>query len=566
MPTEYILYLFIFPSLSVGCHPGKKTAQQQDATRLHYRAVEGETFMLPCINSSPTVWSRTGEGGEEYKGHSFDCGKAFLAEAKHSGKYTDLTSGSKLIFHLQVEKLSVGCYQPGEKSHVTLRLTAGGKLTCPGLKCSNNTDVLWYKGDKTKSCVDNGELQFKPVRERDGGVYFCDRRLREENITWTLRRAVSVTVTPRSSPSSPPTILNNSEPEEVELGLPYNLTCKVSFEYEEGFSPKVLWYMNYNGNTENTTLLPSEELHPQREILEELKIIQVSIIKKVTPQHLNHTYTCSTSNAVGNSSITIKLKRRNKAKWPCLVGHAVVSFLVVAGLGGIVHLKRLELEIIYRSYFQYGKHDTEKKQFDVFLSYAWSPLLADVTKSWTLSSRSGSFKNEEACQSITELFSTDDGEATQRPLEVLLPKVLEDQWGYRLCLLDRDMLPGGAYTNDVVLAIERSRMLICVLSADYLTNSNAVFVLESGIQALLQKRALKLLLIWTSGASGSLMEADPPLPTLVRKALRVLPSLKWSSSKPARSKSNFWGSLRKAMPNIDSEAGFSHAAPMIKLC
>lgn len=40
----------------------------------------------------------------------------------------------------------------------------------------------------------------------------------------------------------------------------------------------------------------------------------------------------------------------------------------------------------------------------------------------------------------------------------------------------------AVYTSDVVLAIQRSRMLICLLSAEYLSNNNAIFVLESGVQ------------------------------------------------------------------------------------
>lgn len=40
----------------------------------------------------------------------------------------------------------------------------------------------------------------------------------------------------------------------------------------------------------------------------------------------------------------------------------------------------------------------------------------------------------------------------------------------------------SAYTNDVVLAVERSQMLICVLSAEYLSNTHAVYILESGLQ------------------------------------------------------------------------------------
>ncbi|XP_022064006.2 interleukin-18 receptor accessory protein-like [Acanthochromis polyacanthus] len=575
MPTEYVLFLLIFPSLSVGCcgSQWENKAHQRDTTHLHYRAVEGETFTMPCIISSnqKTKWLRTGQGGEENKDPPYPCGTTILAERKLSANYTDLTRKRILVLEV-VEKPTSRCFQPEKKRGVTVLLAVGGKLTCPDFTCSNNTDVTWYKDyipvNTFDSCEEEGVLRLCQVREAHQGLYFCDRRTREGNVTWMLRRPVLVKVGPRSTQSYPPRITypvdNNME--EVELGLPYNLTCEVFFPLEIEFFPKVVWYVNYNGNKENMTLLPLEEPIKKREIHEEIKITQISIIKEVTPQHLNHMYTCSTQNTDGSSSVTIKLKRKIKVIWPCLVAYPIVCFLMLAMLGGILHLKRLELQLIYKSYFQYGNHDTDEKQFDVFLSYVRSPSPVKTSEGFSLSSKSGSSKDVEACQSTADLLSTDDAESTQGLLEMLLPQVLEDQWGYRLHLLDRDPLPGGAYTNDVVLAIARSRMLICVLSADYLTSSNAVFELESGVQALLQKSAPKLLLIWTSGASGSLNQVDPPLPALVQKALRVLPSLTWSSSKPATAESKFWRSLRKAMPHAGSETGFSHTASSTKLC
>ena len=59
----------------------------------HYRAVEGEIFMMPCLKCvnriMEVVWSRTGEGREDANEQPpFVCGRKVLAEAKHSGKYT----------------------------------------------------------------------------------------------------------------------------------------------------------------------------------------------------------------------------------------------------------------------------------------------------------------------------------------------------------------------------------------------------------------------------------------------------------------------------------------------
>ncbi|TNM90922.1 hypothetical protein fugu_003211 [Takifugu bimaculatus] len=206
-------------------------------------------------------------------------------------------------------------------------------------------------------------------------------------------------------------------------------------------------------------------------------------------------------------------------------------------------MKWLELQLIFRSYFQFGNHSRAEKEFDVFLSFVWPRK----------SSPSPPGTHDEGCTN-SNLLNWEKGGATERPLEALLPQVLEE-WGHRLCLLERDVLPGGVYANDVVLSIQRSRMLICVLSADYLSNTDAVFILESGIQALLLKSTTKLLLIWTNKASAGKIKPDPPLPLLVQKALKVLPSLDWTSGNSERRTGNFWRSLKKLLPS-DNMSGY----------
>ncbi|XP_034076972.1 LOW QUALITY PROTEIN: interleukin-18 receptor accessory protein-like [Gymnodraco acuticeps] len=493
MQTGYILGLLSLPIFLEGCcpknHQVKITGVQPQQ---HYRAVEGEIFWMPCIQSlnqhKQKVWSRTGEGDEG--NHGIPCETLFH-------------SGSKTFWKV------LEMYTPVSS---------------------------WQGRD---SCVDEtGRLHLCQVYKEDTSVFFCNRKIIDQGLTWTLRRALNHQVTLPGLIG--PVALRRMKWSLVRVSTchSHTLVCEASFITEKTLS--VGWYMNYGGNLENMTLLPMEE--EKKWDSTQTKVSRDAIIEKVTLQHLNHTYTCIAKNSVGNSTGTIKLKKKIKVHFPSLVGYPFASLLLISGLGIILHMKWLEIQLIYRSRVQHGKHDKDEKEFDVFLSFVWSPS-TDLEGVLTLSAQKG--PHEEACLSSMDLLNTEEGKST---LEVLLPRVLEDQWGYRLCLLERDVLPGGAYTNDVVLAIRRSQMLICVLSADYLSNSNALFVLESGVQALLQNTALKLLLIWTTRDSAALIQPDPPA-SMVKRALKVLPSLDWSSGKTARTTSSFWRSLRKAMPS-----------------
>ncbi|TMS13338.1 Interleukin-18 receptor accessory protein [Larimichthys crocea] len=241
---------------------------RQNITTYYYRAVEGEMFMMPCFKNEngveEVVWSMTGEGREGNDRPCFHCQWKFLAEEKHSGKYTCLTRN--LSFHLQVVKRSLECSQPKESSQL-LFVGIGGGINCPGCICSNNTEtnVTWYKGTTAVStwnrstCGKNGSLYFCKVDPRDTGLYFCDRQMIEQGIKLTVRRAVNVTVI--SCERRPPNITypDVNKTEEVELGQSHTLTCEINFPFEAKFSPVVQWYMHYGGNIEDMTLLSMEK-------------------------------------------------------------------------------------------------------------------------------------------------------------------------------------------------------------------------------------------------------------------------------------------------------------------
>ncbi|XP_054626631.1 interleukin-18 receptor accessory protein-like isoform X2 [Dunckerocampus dactyliophorus] len=573
MQTGYILFFFVFPIFSEGCcvknYQHTKKGPPVYTAKQRYRVVEGEKFIMPCTDKK-VKWSKVTKD-QERQNEGFDCGSVFLIKTKHSGNYTLLSS--EMFLHLQVlRERHLPCYK-AEEGGVMLRVGAGGKIPCPGLTCTNSTDFTWYKvrhkgtfvftrqhlnnscvffqGNRRvseqhrASCEKNGLLHLCTVSHYDTGLYFCDKHFIEQGLQWTFRRAVNVTAIPYEKANDSPRITSphGNTTEEVELGGPHTLTCQVHFPFEINFSAQVQWYNNYRGNTDNKTLLHTESQQRQKVTFKEFMVTERALIQQVTELHLNNTYTCIATNSVGNRSVTVKLKRTIKVKWPSLVGYPVAGLLLVAGLVIVLHVKWLELQLIYMSRFQHGKADDEEKDFDVFLSYVWTTPCAEASA--TLSSLSGPHLKDY----LSALDLSFEGESgNQTPPEVLIYKVLEDLWGYRLCLLERDMLPGGAFTNDVVHALRRSQILICVISDDYLSNSDAVFVLESGIQVLLQSSALKILLIWTSKRPTSFIQPYSPLPSVVQRALKVLPSLDWPSGKAGRATSNFWRSLRKALP------------------
>ncbi|XP_057694753.1 interleukin-18 receptor accessory protein-like isoform X1 [Corythoichthys intestinalis] len=532
MRDGYILLFWVFPVFLEGCcekHKQRDKGPFINMREQHYRVVEGEMFVMPCTNKEVTKYEMRENGGLY-----FHCGREFLTKVEHSGNYT-LVNG-RMSLQLQVlEKQRYPCYNTKEEN-VELLAGAGGTIPCPGFNCSLGASVTWYKGNKSvseqrrTSCVENGDLHLCPVRHVDTGRFFCDQHFTEQGIHWILKRPVTVMAKLYENPPRITKPIDNTT-DEVELGKPHTLTCEVHFPFEVKFPPQVRWYVNHREDGDNRTLFHSENPHVERVEYSICKVTHNIFIQEVTALHLKNTYTCMAKNSFGKHSVTIKLKRKVHEKWLLLFVYPIASLALVAGMAIVLHVKWLELKLIYITRFQRGKADADEKEFDVFLSYVWTrPQL--------------SLSGQGPSQELSDYSSISD----LRPPEVMIPMVLEDLWGYRLCLLERDMLPGEAYTNDVVRAIRRSQILICVVSAEYLANSNAVFVLESGIKVLLQSSPLRILLIWMNRTSAFSLEADSPLPSVVQRALKVLPSLDWKSGHSARVSSKFWRSLRKALP------------------
>ncbi|XP_020843550.1 interleukin-18 receptor accessory protein isoform X1 [Phascolarctos cinereus] len=403
------------------------------------------------------------------------------------------------------------------KNELYLLIGSTDSVPCPGVNCEGDLqrqDITWYKNGMLCPYWKDTNIIFDEIFEQDHGVYVCDYN-QSINSTWWIVRAVVEVKTIVKNTSLAPIIANPTNDQgtlEVELGLPLTLECKVCFGQERNFNPVVKWYVE-------DAELNREELKPENisidNQVERQTIYYTACLKQVTKKDLQKTFICFAQNSVGNTTWTIKLKQKRGVLFTYILFGTTITLVVILLTSAFIYRYWVEIVLLYRTYQAKDETLGDRKEFDAFVSYA---------KQDSFDSLDSSSLNEES-------FAVD-----------LLPKVLEKKYGYTLCLFERDVIPGGAYTEDIVKIIKQSRRVICVLSPSYVS-SPTVFELQAAVNLALEDQTLKLILI-----KFSPFKEPDSLPHRVKKALNVLPTITWRSSKSAPSNSRFWNCVRYHMP------------------
>ncbi|NWJ07748.1 I18RA protein, partial [Crypturellus undulatus] len=427
----------------------------------------------------------------------------------------------KLILEVQT-KSEANCTDYGMN---TLHLLAGSgnSIVCPGTKCYSpikNPDVKWYK-DGRKVMFQNqrpslkfnhNEIRLISTYYKDAGTYVCDYTLVDNNTKWTVRTIVTVEVIAKNT-IHPPNILYPSAVMilEAELGEPLELKCVVQFGFARGSLQKVIWKRDNEENT-NEKLEQETSIHPND--LKGSILHHVAKLEEVTERDLKSNFTCFAQNAVGNATAVIRLKRKQRVFLLYVLCSAISTLFAFLVCVAFVYQHWIEIVLIYRSYLVQDETIEDGKEFDAFVSYA----------------------KLDCSESESTLISEEEF-----ALE-LLPDILENKYGYKLCLLERDILPGGAYTDDVVTAIRQSRRAIIILSPAYISGPS-IFELQAAVNCALEDKKIKLLLV-----KFQAFQEPETLPPVVKKALRILPVITWKSSISAFPDKKFWKYMRYHMP------------------
>ncbi|XP_049552034.1 interleukin-18 receptor accessory protein isoform X3 [Orcinus orca] len=409
-------------------------------------------------------------------------------------------------------------------SHEQLLLLGSmDSIYCPGLSHQSDTqspEVTWYQNGKLLSEKRSNPIKVDDVYDHHQGTYVCDHTQSDNSSSWTVRAVVRVKTIVKNTNLKPDILDPIKDTLEVELGKPLTLNCTARFGFEINFKPVIRWYVK---DSDQEWEVPTPEGRSVKSTLKNEVIERVVFLKEVTQSDLRRKFICFAQNSIGNTTQSIQLKEKKGVVFLYILLGTVMALAGVLTTGALFYMYWIEIVLLYRTYQNKDETLGDKKEFDAFISYGkWNSLESEATSS---------LSEENLALS-------------------LFPEVLENKYGYTLCLLERDMAPGGVYAEDIVSVIKKSRRGIFILSPSYVSGPS-VFELQAAVNIALEDQTLKLILIKFSS-----FQEPESLPHLVKKALRVLPTVTWRGFKSVPPNSRFWTQIRYHMP-VKSSKGFT---------
>ncbi|XP_010726280.1 interleukin-18 receptor accessory protein [Meleagris gallopavo] len=515
--------------------------------QVRYRAISDEEFVLQCAlphKHATNIYNNSVLNQHEVKWFWCQKNKGHLKAVEGSSNITlqgdalwfkpvrENASGIyicmihekipclKIVLEVQT-KAEAKCAGYGTN---TLHLLAGSgnSIACPGTKCYSHidkVDVRWYKDGrqieyrktrKSLKFVDN-EIYLKTTYVQDAGIYICDYTIFDNTTRWTMRTAITVEVIAKNT-IHPPNILHPSGVTilEAELGKPLELECRVQFGFERGTQKRVIW----KRDNENINEKLNQETSVCPRCLKGHVLRHVAKLEEVTEKDLRSNFICFAQNSVGNATAVIQLKKKRRVFFLYILCSAISILFAFLLCTAFIYQHWIEIVLMYRSYVAHNETTEDGKEFDAFVSYA----------------KTDSSESDSA-------FISEEKFALE-----ILPDMLENKYGYKLCILERDILPGGAYTDEVVTAIKQSRRAIIILSPAYVSGPK-IFELQAAVNCALEDKKIKLVLI-----KFQAFQEPETLPPVVKKALRILPVITWKSSVSTAPNKKFWKYMHYHMP------------------
>ncbi|XP_055033712.2 X-linked interleukin-1 receptor accessory protein-like 2 isoform X1 [Misgurnus anguillicaudatus] len=518
-----------------------------------YRVLAGEPLRVKCalfysyIRTNYSVaqnaklrliWYRNKGDSEEpiiFSGHRLSKEGDSIwfrsAEMEDNGFYTCVLRNStycmKVSMSLTVEESEEGlCFSSRIRYLERAEITRSKMITCPDiddyLAPYKQPIMTWYK---VKECqrkdwrssiiINTTSLWIPEVQEDDGGNYTCELKYGSRVVRRTTELKVTALLTTR-----PPKVLFPIERRaniiDVQLGMRLILDCKAFFGYSGDARPIIYWMKGDKFVEELEGHIRESEVRVLREFLGEKEVLLSLIFDAVEETDMGN-YTCNVENHIGRGSGSAILQKKDVYRLE-LVGGLGAIMLLLGIFTAIYKCFNVEIMLCYRQHFGSDETDDDNKEYDAYLSYTKVDL---------------------------ESVDREMSEEEQFALEIL-PDVLEKQYGYRLFIPHRDLIPSSTYIDDLTRSVEQSRRLIIILTPEFVARRGwSIFQFEPRLHSMLVTGEIKVIMIECSDLRNVInyQEVED-----LKHTIRVLSVIKWMGPKNNHLKSRFWKQVVYEMP------------------
>uniref|UniRef100_A0A3Q1CGG9 Interleukin 18 receptor 1 n=1 Tax=Amphiprion ocellaris TaxID=80972 RepID=A0A3Q1CGG9_AMPOC len=501
-----VIQLFLLTLIS-GVHPQtfKEIHRQAgDIAALYCEVKHGDAKILWKRDDNQSVILYNNMSSDEQRQIGVVVHKQSLvilsASVNHQGNYTCSVGNSSRWSRF---RLTVHTHFR-EHDNITCYTSALCQLHCPTTNVPatsfSNRSITWPKGPEYGN--------FPSVEKEHSGIYTCTWYFpyhgQTYNVTFEVRLDVQEFDTPRTAD-----ILKPRETTfEVELGSPKVIDCEA---LTWSCTNSVLyWLSNFDFVDEDRPSRVSfNQTCPSDKNSKEIKRTAPLVFTKVLEEDLSKNFTCVLQHDGQTLSyVTITLTQKARPSHTSLAVCTVVLTVLSAVMVFICVKFKVDISLFLRDTLGCHSSTSDGKSYDAFLMCYES--------------------------------DTDGGfNAHDRKM---LESVLEERFGYSLCLYDRDVLPGRAVAQVVLDCIEQSRAVVLVpTSPDPGPGSG----LLSAIHEALVERQTRLVFINTETPKVSRSGSIP-------KALQLLSEsgnhVAWKGMSSMPPSSSFWKQLRYHLP------------------
>ncbi|XP_009984191.1 PREDICTED: interleukin-1 receptor-like 1 [Tauraco erythrolophus] len=418
-----------------------------------FDAMEGEALVIKCPRWSSSVkvtWYHMDTNKiipAEEEGSRIFSFKQFLwflpNSREDSGNYACVTHFSNnrtksFNMSMQVHPYKQGVCFPSQIRYPND--TGRGKIVCPTIdNYKNATIIQWYKDCKPLQ----GERYFKgekyifinnPSKE-DDGYYTCQFTYTHKGNVFNVS-ATRIFISKVKHSPLPPQILFPKDKDviEVELGAALSLKCQARLGIKKQPLAVVTWdvdnipvkYLDFSRFHEKMHFFERHEQVYYRETT-----LHITEIKK---EDLQANFTCVAVNEMHNTKATVTLQLKAQSGLPnsFLIIGSLVLLVAIAVLVILYQSFRVDIVLLYREIFQPYSVKDDGKIYDAYVIYP---------------------RNHTNEANFVEYF-----------VYQIMPDILENKCGYKLCIYGRDIYPGEDTASAIEKRMQKSRRLILILT------------------------------------------------------------------------------------------------------